>query len=178
MAAVDDHLAVHGIRFESLRLIGGDHFVDFRFRVLDADKAASMLDRKQDAYLLHEPTDLAFSVPMTKVGPLRASAVGPKPGRTYVILFANRNKIIQENDPVQIVIGDIKTEGLRIGMARPDTEPRTPAQEEKWQTARREFLRTYTECSRACAKDQVCQQQCRRTYDTALSEAYLEYIAN
>ena len=171
-----DNTEKWGIRFESIRLTGADHFVDFRFRVIDPVKAGRLLDRKDKAYLLHEPTGKAFPVPVTKVGPLRATAVGPKPGRAYVILFSNANKIIQQEDPVTVVIGEFKTTGLRIGMASDSTPDLTPEQEAAWTAQRRDLLHTYQACMSGCFKDRSCQKQCRADYDSGLNAAYLQVL--
>jgi len=171
-----DNAEKWGIRFESIRLTGADHFVDFRFRVIDPEKAGSLLSRKDKAYLLHEPTGKAFPVPVTKVGPLRATAVGPKPGRSYVILFSNVNKIIQQDDPVTVVIGEFKTAGLRIGTARDSTPDLTPEQETAWTDQRRDLLHTYQACMSGCLKDRACLKQCREDYDSGLNAAYLEVL--
>ena len=165
-----------GIRFESIRLTGADHFVDFRFRVIDPEKAGTLLSRKDKAYLLHEPTGKAFTVPVTKVGPLRATAVGPKPGRSYVILFSNVNKIIQQDDPVTVVIGEFKTAGLRIGTARDSTPDLTPEQDAAWMDQRRDLLHTYQACMSSCLKDRACLKQCRDEFDRGLNEAYLQIL--
>ncbi|WP_372683483.1 hypothetical protein [Desulfosarcina sp.] len=165
-----------GIRFESIRLTGADHFVDFRFRVIDPLKAGNLLSRKDAAYLLHEPTGKAFPVPVTKVGPLRATAVGPKPGRSYVILVSNVNKIIQQGDPVTVVIGEFKTAGLRIGTARDNTPDLTPEQDAAWKDQRRDLLHTYQACMSECLKDRACLKQCREDYDSGLNAAYLNIL--
>ena len=44
-----DNAEKWGIRFESIRLTGADHFVDFRFRVIDPVKARTLLSRKDKA---------------------------------------------------------------------------------------------------------------------------------
>lgn len=165
----------YGIQVESIRLTGADHFVDFRFRVIDSQKAGSLLDRKDSAYLLHEPSGKAFSVPVTKVGPLRASAVDPKAGRTYVILFANSNKIIQSGDPVTVAIGDYRSSGLFIGMAREEASL-SPEQEASWKNVQRDLLRAYNECASGCGHDPTCQRQCRDGYETELGNAYVEMM--
>ncbi|MFO7713880.1 hypothetical protein [Desulfosarcina sp.] len=166
-----------GIRLESIRLTGADHFVDFRFRVLDPQKAGSLLGRQEKAYLLHEPSGSVFNVPVTKVGPLRASGVDPKAGRTYVILFSNTSKIIQPDDPVTVVIGDFQATGLRIGMSWERAVDLSPEQEDKWEAVQRDLLRTYKECTSTCAHDRTCQKQCRDAYESDLGNAYVEMLS-
>ena len=103
-----------GVRPLNVRLTGSDHFLDFRYRVTDSEKAAAVLSRKEKAFLIHEETEKVFPVPVTKLGPLRATAVEPKSYRNYAILFNNSDKSIKKGDKVTIVIGDFRAEHLTV----------------------------------------------------------------
>ena len=64
--------------------------LDFRFRVLDPEKAATLLRRQDKPYLIDEASGNKLAVPrMPKVGALRPSALNPKPGEVYFVLFNN-----------------------------------------------------------------------------------------
>ncbi len=103
-----------GVRPVALRLIGGDHFIDFRYHVIDPDKAAQLLRRSNEPYLIDEATGKVHTVPLTKLGPMRASAVKPKADRNYIVLFGNTQKIIKRGSIVTVVIGDFKAEHMKV----------------------------------------------------------------
>lgn len=103
-----------GIRPVALRLVASDHFIDFRYRVIDPDKAMELLSRNNTPYLIDETSGKVHTVPVTKLGPMRASAVKPKADRNYVVLFGNTQKIIQQGSRVTVVIGDFKAEHLEV----------------------------------------------------------------
>lgn len=106
-----------GIRIEGLRLTAEGYMCDFRFRVIDADKAAPLLDRRNPASLLNESTGHLTYVPaMPRVGPLRQTVKLGKPaeGRTYFIFFANPGKLIQPGQRATVSIGDFVLPGLVV----------------------------------------------------------------
>lgn len=62
-----------GIKIESARLSAGGYMIDFRFRVLDAEKAAQIFDRKIMPQMIDQATGARFIVPSPpKVGQLRS----------------------------------------------------------------------------------------------------------
>lgn len=97
-----------GIQPLTVRLTGADHFIDFRYRILDPEKAVSLLKRKQTVYLIHEPSGTQMPVPVTKLGPMRGSDVKPRANKQYAVLFNNVGKLTRKGDPVTIVIGDCR----------------------------------------------------------------------
>ena len=104
-----------GVRPVAMRVTAAGHFIDFRFKVTDPQKAKAVLDRTHKAYLVDADTGKAMPVPMTKLGPLRGSEdVMPKVGRNYVILFQNVRGLIQHGSRVSVVIGDFKADGLIV----------------------------------------------------------------
>jgi len=103
-----------GISVTALRLTGGDHFVDFRYRVLDPDKAAVILNREEKAILVHEASGREYPVSVNKLGPMRGTTVKPEANRQYVILFSNVNKMLKKGDKVSVLVGDAKIENLTL----------------------------------------------------------------
>lgn len=106
-----------GISVEGLRLTAEGYMCDFRFRVLDAGKAAPLLSRKNPASLLNETTGMMTYVPAPpKVGPLRQTVKLGKPveGRTYFIFFANPGKLIKSGTKATVSIGDFVMPGLVV----------------------------------------------------------------
>lgn len=103
-----------GVHPVALHLVGGDHFIDFRYRVLDADKAHELLNRNNKPFLIDEVSGKVHTVPVTKLGPMRSSAIKPKVDRNYVILFGNTHKLIHKGSLVTVVIGDFRAEHLKV----------------------------------------------------------------
>jgi hypothetical protein len=104
-----------GIRVEGIRHSAAGYILDFRYRILDPEKASRLITRKNKPYLIDEATGIVCEVPNPpKVGPLRQTSVQPKSDVVYFILFANPGKRIQTGDKVTVVIGDLRVEGLVV----------------------------------------------------------------
>jgi hypothetical protein len=104
-----------GVRVVSLRRTAAGHMLDFRFRIIDPEKAAALLRRQDNAYLIDQASGKKLAVPrMPKVGALRPSAVKPEAGRIYFILFNNTGDLVQSGNKVTIVSGDFKADHLVV----------------------------------------------------------------
>ena len=104
-----------GIKVLSLRLSANGNLLDFRYRVLNPDKAVELLKRSNKPYLIDQASGAKFLVPNTpKIGPLRQSALKPKADRNYFVLFANPGKFITPGRKVTVVIGDFRIEDLVV----------------------------------------------------------------
>lgn len=102
-----------GIELTALRMTAAGHMVDFRYRVIDAHKAAPLFKRQTKPYLVHQNSGKVLEVPNTaKVGSLRNSNM-PKQGRIYWMFFGN-NGLVRSGDKVSVVIGDFKAENLVV----------------------------------------------------------------
>ena len=103
-----------GIEITSIRMTANDHMVDFRFRVLDAEKADALFVRQTKPYLVDQKTGKVLAVPNTaKVGPLRNSNK-PKEGKIYWMFFGNRGGLVKAGSEVSVVIGEFKAENLVV----------------------------------------------------------------
>ncbi len=99
----------------SLRLSSAGHMIDFRYRILDSEKAKYLMNKELKPYIIDPETDNKFFVPSyPKVGSMRAVSVEPKLGRSYFILFSNTNGLMKTGKKVTVVIGDLKIKGLKI----------------------------------------------------------------
>jgi hypothetical protein len=105
-----------GIEVEGVRLSSAGYMLDFRYRVLDPVKAAPLLDRKIQPYLLDEASGARLAVPDTpKVGQLRTSSRSKViPGRNYYIMFANPGRYLQAGSKVTLVAGDTRISHLTV----------------------------------------------------------------
>ena len=84
-----------GIQIQSIRLSAAGYMLDFRYRVIDPDKAEHLFDRSIKPYLIDERTGSRFAVPNPpKVGPLRTSNK-PLADRIYFVFFANPGQFVK-----------------------------------------------------------------------------------
>lgn len=106
-------LETWGIEIVGIRLAAQGHMVDFRYRVVDPAKAASLFARKTKPYLMDQESGKVLSVPRTaKVGPLRSSNQ-PQPGKVYWMFFGNP-RVVEAGSKVTVVIGEFKAENLTV----------------------------------------------------------------
>jgi len=103
-----------GVEITSIRLTANDHMIDFRYRVLDPEKAADLFVRQTKPTLIHQRTGKVLAVPETaKIGPLRNSNA-PQEGKIYWMFFGNAGNLVQAGDKVTVVIGDFRVENLVV----------------------------------------------------------------
>ena len=103
-----------GIELVAMRSTAAGHMVDFRYRVLDAEKAAPLFKRQTKPYLIHQASGQALGVPNTaKIGSLRNSNT-PQNGRTYWMFFGNHQRVVQKGDMVTVAIGDFRVADIEV----------------------------------------------------------------
>jgi hypothetical protein len=103
-----------GIQILGLRRSAGGYMLDFRYRVVDPEKAAGLFRRKDKPYLIDQASGRKVLVPNPpKVGPMRTSDP-PKANRNYFTFFANPGGFIQPGNKVTIVIGDFRVEDMVV----------------------------------------------------------------
>ena len=101
------------IAVQSVHLSGAGHYIDLRYRVLDAERAQAALGPKVRPRLIDEVTGAVMGVPTTaKLGSLRQTQAAQTPGRTYFVLFVNSG--VREGSNVTAELGDLRFEHLRI----------------------------------------------------------------
>lgn len=111
-ASCDDLRESWGVEVVRLFLTSHGHMVDFRYRVVDPEKARPLFNAKSAAHLVDEATGMALAVPDTpKTGRLRNTGT-PEAGRTYFILFQNQANLLEKGDRVSVVIGDFTARDL------------------------------------------------------------------
>lgn len=88
--------------------------IRFSYRVLDADKARVLNDKKFEPSLIDPRAGVKLVVPaMENVGQLRQSAP-PEDGKSYWMVFSNKGRLVKRGDYVEVVIGPFKAEGLVV----------------------------------------------------------------
>jgi hypothetical protein len=107
----------YGIHVEGLRLTAAGAMLDFRYRVVDPQKAAPILDGRMKPYLLDEAHAAKLGVPDTPVlGRIRQTSRNHKilTNRTYFIMFGNPGKAVQSGDKVTLLLGELKITDLTV----------------------------------------------------------------
>lgn len=109
-----DLLEAWGIEVLSIRQSAGGSMLDFRYRVLDKDKAALLFSRNINPYLMDQKSGAVFGVPSSpKVGALRQTRP-PEAKKNYFIIFANPGRFVKKGNAVTIVIGELKIKDLIV----------------------------------------------------------------
>jgi hypothetical protein len=105
---------VWGIDELSVKWAESGELVRFTWRVLDADKARALNDKKISPSLEDPQAGVSLVVPvMEKVGQLRQSAP-PEAGRSYWMAFSNVGRRVKQGDRVNVVIGGFRAENLIV----------------------------------------------------------------
>lgn len=104
-----------GVRLIGLRRTAADNMLDFRYQLVDVSKAATLLDRKSDAYLIVEKNGGRLFVPdPPKIGALRQTPRNPRPNSNLFVMFGNPGRTVQAGDRVTVVIGDFRAEHVVV----------------------------------------------------------------
>jgi hypothetical protein len=103
-----------GIEVVDLRQTAAGYMLEFRYRVLDAEKAKPLFERGTKPMLTHAETGATLIVPTpAKTGALRNSNP-PIAGRTYWMFFANPGKLVRPGEHVSIEIGEFRLDGIVV----------------------------------------------------------------
>jgi hypothetical protein len=103
-----------GIKVVGIRLTARGYYLDFRYKVIDPDKALPLLDRSAKPYIIDEATGAKSAVPeVPKVGSLKARGT-PKADHEYFMFFGTINGLIKKGSRVTVVVGDFRAENLVV----------------------------------------------------------------
>jgi len=104
-----------GIKIVSLRLTAANYMLDFRYKILDVEKAKPFLERRLKPHIIIERSGRKLVVPVSsKLGPLRTSPKFVKLDKNYFVFFANPGGDVKQGDKVSVVMGDAKLEHLVV----------------------------------------------------------------
>ena len=88
--------------------------LEFRYKVIDPEKARPLFDRQTKPMLTHADSGAQFVVPTpAKTGALRNSNP-PLADHTYWMFFANPGKYVKQGDLVSIEIGDFVADNIVV----------------------------------------------------------------
>ena len=103
-----------GIDSLSVKTVESGELVRFTYRVLDANKAKALNDKRLKPSLIDPQAGVKLVVPsLEKVGQLRQSTT-PEAGKKYWMVFSNKGRHVQPGHRVDVVIGNFRAEGLVV----------------------------------------------------------------
>ena len=104
-----------GIEPVSLHLTAAGFMIEFRYKILDIDKALVLSDRKDFPMMLSMKSKARFSVPYgSTVGYLKSNRRFLKEGKNYIAMFSNENRHMLAGDQVRIKVRNQVTPPLTI----------------------------------------------------------------
>ena len=104
-----------GVEIQSVRLTAAEYMIDFRYKVIDAERALPILDRTIKPHLIVDKSGAKLQVPISsKLGPLRQATTNPIDGRSYYTFFANPSRHVEVGDTVTVYVGDFVAANLTV----------------------------------------------------------------
>jgi len=103
-----------GVEVLFVREMSAGYMLEFRYKVLDAEKAKPLFERQTKPVLTHAESGATLIVPTpAKTGALRNSNP-PITGTTYWMFFANPGQLVKPGEHVTITIGDFVVKDLVV----------------------------------------------------------------
>jgi hypothetical protein len=103
-----------GVEVMDVRQTAAGYMLEFRYRVLDEEKAKPLFERRTKPVLTHAESGAKLIVPTpAKTGALRNSNP-PIAGHIYWMFFANAGKLVKPGDHVSVAIGEFRTDNLVV----------------------------------------------------------------
>jgi hypothetical protein len=105
---------VWGVDLLAVKTVEAGEIVRFTYRVLDANKAKALNDKKIEPALIDPQAGVSLVVPsLAKVGKLRQSSE-PEAGKVYWMAFSNKGRPVRPGHRVNVVIGNFRADGLVV----------------------------------------------------------------
>jgi hypothetical protein len=105
---------VWGVGSLAVKWTESGEIIKFTYRVVDAEKAKALNDKKNEPSLIDPKAGVKLVVPsLEKVGQLRQSSA-PEAGKSYWMAFSNKGRLVKRGDHVTVVIGQFRAEGLVV----------------------------------------------------------------
>jgi len=104
-----------GIEVVAVRLTGVNRFLDFRYRVIDADRAKPLFGPKVKPTLIDSTSGYTLKVPVPpKLGPMKSTRGEAYAGRQYFVFFANPGGSVKAGHEVSVDFGELTISGLKV----------------------------------------------------------------
>ena len=96
-----------GVEPVHARVTAKGYMVEFRYRIVDAEKARILSDRKDFPFMLSMKSDAKLSVPyFPTVGFIKSNRRFQHEGRNYITMFSNEGVHLLRGDKVRIAVKD------------------------------------------------------------------------
>ena len=103
-----------GVDSLSVKWTESGEVIRFSYRVVDADKAKALNDKRAEPSLIDPRAGVKLVVPsLEKIGQLRQSST-PVDGKSYWMAFSNKGRRVKRGDHVDVVIGQFRANGLVV----------------------------------------------------------------
>ena len=103
-----------GVDLLSVKAMESGELIRFTYRVVDANKAQALNDKKAEPFLIDPQARVKLVIPsLEKVGQLRQSGL-PETGKSYWMAFSNKGRLVKQGDRVNVIIGQFRAEGLIV----------------------------------------------------------------
>jgi hypothetical protein len=105
---------VWGVDSLAVKWAESGEVIKFTYRVLDAERAEVLNDKRAEPSLIDPQAGVSLVVPsLENIGLLRQS-VPPENGKSYWMVFSNKGRLVKRGDHVNIVIGSFHANGLIV----------------------------------------------------------------
>ena len=105
---------VWGVDSLNVKAVESGEIIRFTYRVLDAEKAKALNDKKLEPSLIDPKAGVSLVVPsLEQVGILRQGST-PEAGKFYWMAFSNSGRRVKRGDHVDVVIGQFRAQGLVV----------------------------------------------------------------
>ena len=104
-----------GIEVIAMRQTSGGFMLDFRYRVINPEKAMPLFQEEITPYLIdHSSGSNLPIIGSTKVGPLRPTSRDPRKGVAYFMFFGNPGQLVKVGTRVTVVVDEHRLENLVV----------------------------------------------------------------
>jgi hypothetical protein len=165
-----------GVKILPIRLTAAGKMLDFRFRVVDSDKAMALMQRGEKAHLIDQATGRKLPVPRTKVGPMRQTGSKPKKGSVYPILFINLGRVVKPGSKVTVVLGDFRLENIVVESATPYQNKLPKPKQTQWETVQKSLREELGNCTKDCGQDRQCFDKCYKAHKSRMDKEYQKLL--
>jgi hypothetical protein len=106
--------SVWGVDSLGVKAVESGEIIRFTYRILDANLAKTLNDKKLDPALISFDKGVKLVIPsLEQVGQLRQSST-PVAGKSYWMAFSNSGRLLKRGDRVDVVIGNFHAKGLIV----------------------------------------------------------------
>jgi hypothetical protein len=103
-----------GVDSLSVKSAESGEIIRFSYRIVDANKAKALNDKRAEPVLIDPEAGVKLVVPsLAKVGQLRQSST-PEAGKSYWMAFSNKGRPVKRGHRVNVVIGHFHADGLVV----------------------------------------------------------------